>query len=40
MAIIDIGGIAQHITEVDKEINKLEQKIRYKRNIERTIFQS
>ena len=27
MAIIDIGGIAQHITEVDKEINKIEQKI-------------
>lgn len=27
MAITDIGGIAQHITEVDKEINKIEQKI-------------
>ena len=27
MSITDIGGIAQHITEVDKEINKIEQKI-------------
>lgn len=27
MAMTDIGDIAQHITEVDKEINKIEQKI-------------
>ena len=27
MSITDIGGIAQHITEVDKEINKIEHKI-------------
>ena len=27
MTVIDIGGIAQDITEVEKEINKIEQKI-------------